>query len=149
MMAINIAAWLFIHLSVSFMVAQSSPEFISRFSRIYALRDWEKSGRIYEDLRIKKWKHRLPEARKWFNRGVGKKGIQIRHSEGLRLLKNQTDRSELSHWLQILPAPLFFLFNPAWAGWVMVLYGILFNLPFIIVQRYNRTRLNKIRVYSE
>ncbi|KHE68188.1 hypothetical protein [Halobacillus sp. BBL2006] len=147
MIIMNIVAWLFIHLSVSFLVSQCPESFIMSFPKVYRLKRWEKNGNIYERLKIKKWKHRLPEARKWVNQGKGKTGIYLRNVTDFHTFKMQTNRSELSHWLQMLPAPFFFLFNPPWAGWIMMLYAVLFNLPFIMVQRYNRARIEKLRAY--
>jgi len=62
-------------------------------------------------------------------------------SFGLRI---ETRRAELTHWLLMVPAPFFFLWNPAWAGWVMIVYALLANCPFIMIQRYNRPRLERV-----
>lgn len=56
----------------------------------------------------------------------------------------ETQRAEWTHWVSMLPAPLFFIWNPVWAGWLMILYALIANLPFIIIQRYNRPRLLKL-----
>ncbi|MDG0792194.1 hypothetical protein OMP38_15960 [Cohnella ginsengisoli] len=62
----------------------------------------------------------------------------------MKVFAAETKRAELTHWLSILPAPLFFLWNPVWVGWIMVLYAAAFNLPIIVVQRYNRGRIDAI-----
>ena len=144
-----IIAWVMIHISISVLVSQLPASMVLSFSRLYELKNWEKNGRVYEQLKIKKWKHLLPEARKWVNQGKGKTAAHLRNEEDFQALTLQTSRSELSHWVQILPGPLFFFFLPMWAGWIMVLYAILFNLPFIVVQRYNRTRLERFRKVYE
>jgi glycosyl-4,4'-diaponeurosporenoate acyltransferase len=36
------------------------------------------------------------------------------------------------------------LFNPPIGDYIMAAYGILANIPFIIIQRYNRIRLVKV-----
>ncbi|MGM0827837.1 MAG: hypothetical protein ACQEU4_06445 [Bacillota bacterium] len=59
---------------------------------------------------------------------------------------HELNRAELSHWLQMIPAPFFYILNSEVESWVMFLYGILFNLPLILVQRYNRMRIVKIVV---
>ena len=56
----------------------------------------------------------------------------------------EVNRAELSHWLQMLPAPIFFLFNLPIIGYFMIVYAVLFNLPFIIAQRYNRPKILRI-----
>ena len=37
-------------------------------------------------------------------------------------------------------APLFVLWNPPVAAVLLVAYGVLVNLPFVLIQRYNRFR---------
>jgi glycosyl-4,4'-diaponeurosporenoate acyltransferase len=68
---------------------------------------------------------------------------RIRSGEAAHLQRwvAETCRAELCHWLAILPAFLFFLWNPVWLGVVMVLYAIAFNAVPIVAQRYNRPRL--------
>lgn len=50
----------------------------------------------------------------------------------------------IQSWKRLLPAPLFFIWNPAWAGWLMIAYAFIANIPFIITQRYNRPRLRRL-----
>ncbi|RDY71147.1 glycosyl-4,4'-diaponeurosporenoate acyltransferase [Halobacillus sp. SY10] len=142
-MVVNIVAWLCIHLGVSGFVSVAPEAFVNAFARIYRVRRWETQAKVYERLGVKKWKDRLPEARKWFRRG--KTAAHLRNPSQWDRFEKQTNRSELSHWVQMLAAPFFFLFNPPWAGWIMVVYAILFNLPFIIVQRYNRVRMMRVK----
>jgi glycosyl-4,4'-diaponeurosporenoate acyltransferase len=40
--------------------------------------------------------------------------------------------------------PVFFIWNPLWACFVMVAYALAANVPFIIVQRYNQLVLTRI-----
>lgn len=142
-MVVNIVAWLCIHLGVSGFVSVAPEAFVNAFAGIYRVRRWETQAKVYERLGVKKWKDRLPEARKWFRRG--KTAAHLRNPSQWDRFEKQTNRSELSHWVQMLAAPFFFLFNPPWAGWIMVVYAILFNLPFIIVQRYNRVRMMRVK----
>jgi glycosyl-4,4'-diaponeurosporenoate acyltransferase len=44
----------------------------------------------------------------------------------------------------ILFSPLFFLWNPLWVGFLMILYALTENLPMIMAQRYNRYRLRRV-----
>jgi glycosyl-4,4'-diaponeurosporenoate acyltransferase len=46
--------------------------------------------------------------------------------------------------MMILPGFLFFLWNEAVVGWIMVAYAVLNNLIPIIMQRYNRPRIRKL-----
>lgn len=143
-MIINGLIWLFIHLAVSGITAMAPVSFIQLMQPLLKTKRWEGGGRIYRSFGIHKWKTMLPEARKWINKGKGKTAAEIRNVDAYEELEEQLARSELSHWMQILPAPLFFLFNPLWAGWIMIMYALLFNLPFIMIQRYNRARVSRL-----
>jgi glycosyl-4,4'-diaponeurosporenoate acyltransferase len=56
----------------------------------------------------------------------------------------ETRRGEIAHWTMLAATPIFYLWNPLWASLVMTSYGVLANLPCILVQRANRTRLFRI-----
>jgi glycosyl-4,4'-diaponeurosporenoate acyltransferase len=45
------------------------------------------------------------------------------------------------HWAVLALSGLFFLWNPWWAGMVMIAYAAAANLPCILIQRYNHLRL--------
>ncbi|WP_281658174.1 hypothetical protein [Halobacillus sp. Cin3] len=143
-MIFNAVMWLFIHIAVSGITAMAPASFIRFLQPLLRTKSWEGRGRIYRSFGIHKWKTMLPEARKWVNKGRGKTAASIRNVYAYDELGEQLTRSELSHWMQIFPAPLFFLFNPPWAGWVMIMYALLFNLPFIMIQRYNRARVSHL-----
>jgi glycosyl-4,4'-diaponeurosporenoate acyltransferase len=49
----------------------------------------------------------------------------------------------------MLPAPIFFLFNPIWVGYVMIVYAILANMPCILTQKYNQIRFTNLIVRLE
>lgn len=139
---INIAAWLLIHLSISFFSVRMSERFIGKFNGIFTAFNWERSGKFYEKIKIRIWKDRLPEAGKLFKDGFSKKNLKGR-SEMERFLF-ETKRGELSHWLQLVPCLLFFIWNTPAAAIFNVLYAFAFNSPFILIQRYNRIRLIRV-----
>jgi glycosyl-4,4'-diaponeurosporenoate acyltransferase len=56
----------------------------------------------------------------------------------------ETCRAELTHWIIMLFAPLFFLWNKPGVGLIMVFYALIENLPLILAQRYNRIRLKRV-----
>ena len=142
---IDIGAWLFFHLSISAICLKlplSTFQYDTFWARIYS---WEKSGDLWQRLfRVKTWKSKVIDGASLFKNGYEKKALHGISEKDLQTFSEETKRAELTHWLSILPAPLFFLWNPLWAGWVMIVYAFVFNLPFIIVQRYNRGRIKKI-----
>ena len=56
----------------------------------------------------------------------------------------ETRRAEIAHWFMLGCLPIFFIWNPPWARWVMAVYALAANLPCICAQRYNRLVLNRI-----
>ena len=106
---------------------------------------WEQGGRFYERVfGIKHWKHRLPDAARWFGGGFAKGTLVTIEPEYLRRFIRETWRGELCHWLALVCAPVFFLWNPWWADLIIAAYAVTANLPCILAQRYNRLRLRRL-----
>ncbi|WP_431522033.1 hypothetical protein [Guptibacillus hwajinpoensis] len=81
-----------------------------------------------------------------FKGGFCKKELKKLTSIYIRKFIIETRRAEVTHWMLIPPSILFFLWNPSYIGWIMVGYALLINIPFIIIQRYNRLRLKPLLV---
>ena len=102
---------------------------------------WEKNGEIYEQLHIRKWKDRLPDMSKYIRSMVAKKMISPRNPRFTHRLILETCIAELVHGVLILLSPIFTQHLSGFYGEIaMVLYA-LGNVPFILIQRYNRPRL--------
>ena len=103
--------------------------------------DWENGGKVYEKLGIKHWKDRLPDMSKIMPDMVKKKMSAVK-SQGMDVLIAETCVAECVHWaLMLLSLGIFFFWRGAWAVVFWLVYNLLGNLPFIIIQRYNRPRL--------
>lgn len=106
---------------------------------------WEQDGRWYERrFAIKRWKDRLPDAARWFGGGFAKGTLNGTNLDYLHRFIRETWRGELCHWCAMFFLPVFFLWNPGWADLVMLVYALAANLPCILVQRYNRIRLQRV-----
>ena len=104
---------------------------------------WERGGRFYEDhVHISRWKDRLP-AVDGFN-AVSKKRLAGVSAEYLQQFVVETCRGESHHVRTILETAVFALWNPPGIFWTVFIVGGLFNVPFIMVQRYNRPRLEEL-----
>ncbi|WP_163527252.1 glycosyl-4,4'-diaponeurosporenoate acyltransferase [Halobacillus ihumii] len=142
---IDVIAWTFFHLFISAVCMRLPLEFFLKDRLLFQIFSWEKSGELWQRLiRVKTWKGSLIDGTIFLKKGYSKKGLHGTRLDDLKIFAAETKRAELTHWLSILPAPLFFLWNPLWAGWVMILYAFVFNLPIIVVQRYNRGRIDAI-----
>lgn len=106
--------------------------------RAYA---FEKNGRIYTKLKVHKWKDGLPDASKTIKSMMLKKVNMKMDSAAMEMLVRETCVAEIVHWLLIALTPLYSITVPLGYGIVFSVIYALCNLPFIIVQRYNRPRL--------
>ncbi|WP_044336811.1 hypothetical protein [Rossellomorea aquimaris] len=143
---LNIFAWVSIHLFVSYITSRMTPHQLQKLSAPFQPLQMEAGGGMYRFVRIQKWKKHIPDAGGWFPGGLNKNDIGLFSHQGRVTFLNELNRAELSHWLQMLPAPFFYILNNGVVSWVMFIYGILFNLPLILVQRYNRMRIVQIMV---
>ena len=61
------------------------------------------------------------------------------------VLVQETCVAECVHWaLTLLSAGIFFLWRSGWAALLWLVYNVLGNVSFIVIQRYNRPRLQKL-----
>jgi glycosyl-4,4'-diaponeurosporenoate acyltransferase len=145
MIAVDFVAWGVIHLGAAWALTQLPPGRFDPLGWLYRPRRWEAGGRTYERLLgVHRWKRVLPDGAALFRRGFRKKRFRSRSPEYLERFRRETCRGELVHWVVMAFAPLFFLWNPPHVGVVMIVYAVLANLPFIVVQRYNRLRLQRV-----
>ncbi len=103
---------------------------------------WEKDGKIYEYLHIRRWKDRVPDMSRILKSMVKKKLPVGSSSARMDLLVQETCVAELIHSLLIVAGLRLLRIWPGIGGWIVYLiYVLLGNLPFIMIQRYNRPRL--------
>ncbi len=110
----------------------------------YQPRRWEKDGRWYRDhLKIQLWKDKVPQF-------IAKDGFSKSHITSLSLeylneFIMETCRGEWMHFANCLCAVVVLLINPFPVNVIFAVLVLLGNLPFAIIQRYNRFRLNTVR----
>ncbi len=141
----NILAWLLFHLFSAFAGTVVPMQLLDGKHFLFRERNWERNGGIYRKIfRVHKWKHLLPDAGSWFKNGFAKRKMKSLKTGYMEEFVRETCRAELIHWLGILPATFFFLWNVWWVGLIMVGYALLVNMPCILTQRYNRIRFSRI-----
>ena len=107
-------------------------------------RDWEKGGRWYRDkLRIQEWKDKVPQF-------VSKDGFSKEHFTDMSLeyldeFIMETCRAEWTHMNNCISVVVLLIVNPISVGLVVSFMVLLGNVPFAIIQRYNRFRLLVLR----
>lgn len=104
---------------------------------------FERDGRFYDRLHIRKWKDRVPDMSKYL-RSLPRKALTDTSSGRVKLLVQETCVAELVHGaLMILALPVL-LCEEWWATLMVAAYDLVGNLPFIMIQRYNRPRLLRL-----
>ena len=110
--------------------------------RTYA---WE--DRLWKALQIRKWQSKVPDMSRLFKKLMPEKKLTQQTVQELPLMIEETCVAELTHGLLCI-AGLFLL--KIWPGtggvFLTVIYIVFGNLPFLLIQRYNRPRL--VRLYE-
>lgn len=142
---LDAVAWGFFHLLISFCTVRIPIRWFIRHERLFRTFRFEQHGDLWQRLfRVKKWKQLIPDGTMFIRNGYNKKSLHGNDAASLDEFIVESRRAEWTHWISIVPAALFFLWNPIWASWLNVAYAILFNVPIIIAQRYNRPRLERL-----
>ena len=115
--------------------------------RLFRSRKWEQNGRIYTKLAIDKWKKLVPDMSRILPDMVKKElpGSGAVTADQAAALVQETCRAELVHGASCLLGLAFLWLWPGWGGAiVLAVWVLLANLPFILIQRYNRPRLMRL-----
>ena len=118
--------------------------FFDSFKKMYQPRKWEKGGRFYSDLlKINKWKDILPQH-------IEKNGFSKEHIDNTSIpyldeFIMETCRAEWNHGVNCMYAAVLLIINNLMTAVIFVLLLLLINLPFVLIQRYNRFRLQRLR----
>ena len=96
-----------------------------------------------DHLKINKWKDFLPQH-------IGKDGFSKDHLDDVSIeyldeFILETCRGEWNHIANCYFAVVLFIINPFWTAFILTILLFLGNLPFAIIQRYNRFRLVKLK----
>ena len=112
--------------------------------------DWEENGSFYSRvLHIRKWRHLLPDKSKAVKSMYQKKLDGDFSSKHLGRLLEESCVAEFVHCALIAVAPFVALFaDGACCGVCMVLFMV-GNVPFVIIQRYNRPKLARLLVAAQ
>ena len=110
----------------------------------FRIRRWEDEGRIYRKFGIDFWKTRTLDMSRFIKRAFPKQDTVSRDIGHLRRLVQEMCSAELVHWCLILTAPLYVIFIEGWLGYAIAVGYIISNLCSIMIQRYNRPRIQSI-----
>lgn len=141
----GIAYLLLISIS-SFFIGRCLPYKWFNYNRFpYKTFSFEKGGRIYLRLHINKWHNKVPDMSRIFPQLMPSKKMTDDSMETLQVMIYESCIAEFTHAMLCL----FALLNlKIWRGWIGLLvtgaYILIGNLPFCLIQRYNRPRFIKL-----
>lgn len=140
---LNIAFWAVAHAGTGYAAHRLGPTRLADDGWLLRVRAFERP--LHRALRVRRWKDHLPEAGATFPGGISKRHLP----ERLEVFERETRRAELAHWWAATCGPLAVIWNP-WPGVaLMVLYGVAVNAPFIVIQRFNRSRVQRLLAARE
>lgn len=109
---------------------------------------FEKNGAIYNKLKIHNWKTKLPDASVFISKIIPNfmpiKRIITKSKKYIKILIKESCIAESTHLLCALLG--FYCLNiyRGIGGIIVSISYFILNIPFIIIQRYNRPRLKKL-----
>ena len=108
--------------------------------------DFEENGRFYEKyFKISRWKDKLPQFSNIVKVGFHLNNLEIKSKEYFERFRIETLRAEVTHLFLIIISPVFFFWNENKIyGVICTILYIIGNFPFLMIQRYNRPRIEKI-----
>lgn len=110
----------------------------------WAAASFEQGGRFWRRLGVHRWKDKVPDMSRLMGDMVKKK-LQPQGRTDYVLLVQETCVAECVHFvLMLLAFGAFFFCRSGWIVFFVAIYILLGNLPFWIIQRYNRPRLVRL-----
>lgn len=109
---------------------------------LFKTRKWEKKGNIYQTIfHVKAWKEYIPSVGSFDKKNMERTKITPNFIAQFLL---ESLRAELCHLYAFIFALVLLLFTATRAWFFVLAYTIIFNLPCIIIQRYNRPRFERL-----
>ncbi len=140
--------WYLILISVlSFPLGRILPKKWFRADAVpYRSYSFEAGGRIYEKFGIRKWQNKVPDMSKLFPKWMPPKGMAGNYKGRLEVMIQETCIAEIVHTTLCVLGLYCIRLWPGVGGLLLALiYALALNLPFVIIQRYNRPRLQRLK----
>ena len=108
--------------------------------RTYA---WE--DQLWRALQIRKWQAKMPDMSRLFKKLMPEKRLTQNTAQDLPLMIQETCVAELTHGLLCFAGLALLKIWRGPGGVILcVIYIVFGNLPFLLIQRYNRPRLQRL-----
>ncbi len=105
----------------------------------------EKNGQIYEKIKIKYWKTKLPDASLILHKIIPslmpKKRLDTVSKEKIQTLVKESCVAEMTHFIAGILGLGCILIWKRFLGKLLAILYFIWNMLFVFIQRYNRPRL--------
>ncbi len=123
-------------------IGEALPRRWFHFDRFpFAAWKWEREGRIYEAVRVQDWKDHVPDMSRVMKDMVPKRVGFCPTSTEVWVLVSETCVAEFIHFALCIFSPGVYLFWKNSMGVFLSCIVVFCNVPFILIQRYNRPTL--------
>ena len=129
---------------IAFLVGRIVPKSWFQEDR-FPYRSYPVEQKLYRALRVKKWQSKVPDMSRIFPALMPAKKLTADTFANRQGMIQETCVAERLHSLRSLTGLACLAIWPGAGGIILTLvYILLGNLPFIMIQRYNRPRLQKL-----
>jgi len=107
---------------------------------------FEKNGMLYEKLNIRRWQARVPDMSKILPKLMPPKNLAGNYEDRLPVMIQETCVAELTHIVvSFLGLPCLWMWPGVGGVAITAIFIIFLNVPYILIQRYNRPRLIRLQ----
>lgn len=109
-------------------------------------RTWpcERDGHLYDTLRVARWKEFLPDMSRILPDLYTKSVPVFPTAAHLERLLQESCVAELTHYLLIFCSPMLCQLVPGSRGVLFAVLYALGNVPYVMIQRYNRPKMARL-----
>lgn len=143
----NFLLYMICSVIISTIISKLPVRWFGKDSAVFRMHSFEKDGDIYDKVfGISLWKDALPEMAQMNDGIFQKKSLNIRNlsPEYIQTFINETRRAEMTHFILIVMGIPFAILNEQVMGFFMMATAVFLNFPFLMLQRYNRPRLQRL-----
>ena len=146
----NIFLFILLSIANTFLSLKFPKSILDYQNWIYKDKKWEDGGEVYQRvLKVRNWKNQLPELSDFLKPIFSRKHIASFDEKHIQKYLLESCRAELTHWGIILSSLLFGIWSSFLQTFFMIFLALGLNLPYVIIQRYNRPRIIRFLENSE
>ena len=146
----NIFLFILLSIANTFLSLKFPKSILDYQNWIYKDKKWEDGGEVYQRvLKVRNWKNQLPELSDFLKPIFSRKHIASFDEKHIQKYLLESCRAELTHWGIILSSFLFGIWSSFLETFFMIFLALGLNLPYVIIQRYNRPRIIRFLENSE